>query len=73
MYKRQLEDKPYWEKVLSNWAKVDLPKTVYGDNVRGTRLFSGNTSILLAYNYDQTKKSQIACQLDCRGGIYDAR
>ncbi|OIN98148.1 hypothetical protein AUJ67_09040 [Candidatus Desantisbacteria bacterium CG1_02_49_89] len=48
-----LEYKPYWEKVLSNWAKVDLPKTVYGDNVRGTRLFSGGTSILLAYNYNQ--------------------
>ena len=58
-----LEDKPYWEKVLSNWAKVDLPKTVYGDNVRGAWLFSGGTSILLAYNYDQTKKTVVSGQL----------
>jgi len=58
-----LEYRPYWEKILSNWAKIDLPKTVYGENIRGARLYSGGTNILLAYNYNQTKRASVACWL----------
>lgn len=59
-------DERYLRSVLK-WTGLEPEYTIRGANVIGTRLQSGDTDILLAYNYDISKPTTVHCRVPTRG------
>lgn len=58
-------DKRYWRAIL-NWTGYPAPEYVKGENIIGDIFWVDNTAIVIAYNYDITRRPSIVIKIPKR-------